>query len=162
MTEHEMWMREALEEARQAFNAGEVPVGVVVVHENKCLVRSHNLVETMQDASAHAELLALKKAAAILGRWRLDDVDVYVTVEPCPMCAMAMVLFRVKRLYFGTQEPRTGAAGSFINLASNDALNHRMEVMSGICQAEAATLMKSFFQSRRGGNSNKNSVLDKG
>ncbi len=160
MSDHERWMAVALDEARVAYEAGEVPIGAVAVQNGELLVKSHNLVESLKDASAHAELLVLKKAAAVLDRWRLDDVDLYVTVEPCPMCAMAMVLFRVRHIVFGTREPRTGAAGSFVNLVDNSALNHRMTVTSGICEQAAAGLLKSFFRERRAGNSDQNRVLD--
>ena len=144
-----IFMAEALAEARKAFDAGEVPVGAVAVANGEILVTAHNLVERLKDASAHAELLVMKKAAAVLDRWRLDDVTLYVTIEPCPMCAMAMVLFRIPRLVYAAPEPRTGAAGSFIDLVNSPQLNHRLQVTGGVCEASAADLMKRFFQNRR-------------
>ncbi len=142
-------MMEALEEARKAYAAGEVPVGAVAVRDGEILLRAYNMVERLKDASAHAEMLVLKKAAAYLDRWRLNDIDLYVTVEPCPMCAMAMVLFRVRRVVFGAPEPRTGAGGSFIELLDNPALNHRIEVVPGVMAEESAELLRSFFRDRR-------------
>jgi len=143
------FMQAALAEARKAYDLGEVPVGAVAVFKGEILVQAHNYVETLKDASAHAEMLVLKKTAAFLDRWRLDDIDIYVTIEPCPMCAMAMVLYRVNRLVYGAPEPRTGAAGSFINLVQNPTLNHQMEVVSGVCADESSELMQSFFRKKR-------------
>jgi tRNA(adenine34) deaminase len=149
MTGHAVFMKAALAEAQKAFDAGETPVGAVAVYQDQILVRAHNLVETLKDASAHAEMLVLKKAAAILDRWRLKGVTLYVTVEPCPMCAMAMVLFRADRIVFGAAEPRTGAGGSFINILHNDQLNHRIDVVSGVCAEESGDLLKRFFRQIR-------------
>ena len=152
MTEmDDVFMTSALEEAQMAFDAGEVPVGAVAVLDGEILVRAHNLVERIKDASAHAELLVMKKAAAILDRWRLEGVTLYVTIEPCPMCAMAMVLFRIHRLVFGAREPRTGAAGSYIDLLNSPGLNHHPLVTGGVGEEKAAELMKSFFKNRRDG-----------
>ncbi|MBN1355745.1 nucleoside deaminase [bacterium] len=142
-------MNAALEEAGKAAGSGEIPVGAVTVFENEILVRSHNLVEHLRDASAHAEMLVLKKTAAVLDRWRLTGVTLVVTVEPCPMCAMAMVLFRIDRLIYGCSEPRTGACGSLLNLPGNPALNHRIEVVPGILAEKSGKYLKDFFELRR-------------
>jgi tRNA(adenine34) deaminase len=145
------WMTCALENARKAYEAGEVPVGAVAVFEGQMLVQSFNLVESLKDASAHAELLVMKKAAAVLDRWRLNGVTIYVTIEPCPMCAMAMVLFRIDRVVFGALEPKTGAAGSLINLLNHPLLNHQVMLTGGVLAEEAGELMKHFFHARRAG-----------
>lgn len=142
-------MQEALEQARLAAAAGEVPVGAVAVANDRIIARNHNRIETDQDATAHAEMLVLREAASTLGRWRLDDVTLYVTIEPCPMCAMAMVFHRIRRVVYGAPEPRTGGAGSFVNLLQNPDLNHRVSVTPGVCSAEASTLMQTFFRNRR-------------
>ena len=144
-----IFMAAAYEEARKAFDMGEVPVGAVTVKDGEVLMRAHNMIEQLNDATAHAEMLVLKKSAAYLGRWRLNDLDLYVSVEPCPMCAMAMVLSRIRRVVFGAMEPRTGAGGSFIDLLKNPVLNHQIEVISGVMAEESADLLKRFFKSRR-------------
>ena len=144
-----LFMHTALEQARFASQLGEVPVGAVSVCENRIIARNHNRIETDHDATAHAEMLVLRETANTLDRWRLDDVTIYVTIEPCPMCAMAMVFHRLQRIVFGAPEPKTGAAGSFLNLMQNPAMNHRIIVSPGVCSDEASTLMKSFFQNRR-------------
>ncbi|HPQ42540.1 MAG TPA: tRNA adenosine(34) deaminase TadA [bacterium] len=143
------WMTAALEEARLAADLGEVPVGAVAVAGGEIIARAHNRIELDRDAAAHAEMLLLHEVCRILDRWRLSDVTVYVTVEPCPMCAMALVLHRVARVVFGAPEPRTGAAGSFINLLTNPALNHAVAVTAGVCRDDASELMKAFFRNRR-------------
>lgn len=146
-----LMMQEALEQARLAAAAGEVPVGAVAMAGDRIVARNHNRIETDQDATAHAEMLVLREAAAGLGRWRLDDITLYVTIEPCPMCAMAMVFHRIRRVVYGAPEPRTGAAGSFVNLLQNPDLNHRISVTPGVCAEEASALMQSFFRNRRTG-----------
>ncbi len=156
----ERWMREALHEAQLAYSAGEVPIGAVAVTETGLIARTHNLIETRNDATAHAEILLLQAAAQKLARRRLTDITVYVTIEPCPMCAMAMVLARIHRLVFGAEEPRTGAVTSFFPLLNHPSLNHRVIVQSGILAKETAELMKSFFRSRRAGFLHKNAISD--
>jgi len=143
------WMTAALNQGRMAADLGEVPVGAVAVAGGEITARAHNRIELDRDAAAHAEMLLLRDVCRILNRWRLDEVTVYVTVEPCPMCAMALVLHRVARVVFGAPEPRTGAAGSFINLLNNPALNHAVEVTAGVCRDDAAELMQTFFRNRR-------------
>lgn len=146
----EYFMREALRLANKAAVAGEVPVGAVVVREGKIIARSHNQVELLKDATAHAEMLALTQAEAALGDWRLTDCDLYVTKEPCPMCAGALVHTRVRRVIFGCADPAAGAAGSVINLLQMPTLNHRCDIASGVLEHECAVILKDFFRKRRG------------
>src|SRR6516165_10047260 len=126
----EYFMREALRQARKAREAGEVPVGAVVVLAGKIIGRAHNQVELLKDATAHAEMLALTQAEAAVGDWRLTECDLYVTKEPCPMCAGALVHTRVRRVIFGCTDPAAGAAGSVMNLLQMPGLNHRCEIIS--------------------------------
>ncbi|MBN1296917.1 nucleoside deaminase [bacterium] len=144
-----LYMTAALEQARLAAAKGEVPVGAVAVTGDGIIARAHNRIELNRDAAAHAEMLVLREACRVLDRWRLIDVTLFVTVEPCPMCAMALVLHRVARVVFGASEPRTGAAGSFTNLLTNPAMNHAVDVTAGVCREEASELMKIFFRNRR-------------
>lgn len=144
-----VFMQEALEQARLAIELGDVPVGAVAVVDSRVIARNHNRIELDRDAAAHAEMLVLREACRILGRWRLNDVTLYVTIEPCPMCAMAMVLHRVERVVYGASEPKTGAAGSFLNLLNNPVLNHRVRVTPGVCAGDASDIMKRFFRGRR-------------
>jgi tRNA(adenine34) deaminase len=147
----EYFMREALRLANKAAVAGEVPVGAVVVREGKIIARSHNQVELLKDATAHAEMLVLTQAEAAVGDWRLTDCDLYVTKEPCPMCAGALVHTRVRRLIFGCADPVAGAAGSVINLLQMSTLNHRCDIASGVLENECAAILRDFFRERRGG-----------
>ena len=142
-------MKEALEEAKRAFEKDEPPVGAVVVRDGEIIARGHNLRENLQDPTAHAEMLAIRAAAAKLGRWRLSDCDIYVTLEPCIMCAGAMVLSRLNRLIYGAYDPKAGAVDSLMNLLSDQRLNHQMEVKSGILASESGDLLRRFFSSRR-------------
>jgi tRNA(adenine34) deaminase len=141
----EKWMREALEEARLASSLGEVPVGAVVVCDDEIVARAHNEVELRQDATAHAEMLALQRASAALGTWRLENVSLFVTLEPCTMCTGALVLARVRSLYFGCYDPKQGAVGSLYDLSRHLELAHQMEVFPGLLAQEAQDLLKSFF-----------------
>ncbi len=143
-------MREALRQAQKACDAGEVPVGAVVVLAGKIIGRAHNQVELLKDATAHAEMLALTQAEAAVGDWRLIDCDLYVTKEPCAMCAGALVHTRVRRVIFGCTDPAAGAAGSVINLLQMPALNHRCDIASGVLQDECARILQNFFRKRRG------------
>ena len=143
-------MREALRQAQKAGDAGEVPVGAVVVLAGKIIGRAHNQVELLKDATAHAEMLALTQAEAAVGDWRLTECDLYVTKEPCPMCAGALVHTRVRRVIFGCADPVAGAAGSVMNLLQMPGFNHRCEMASGILQNECATILQDFFRRRRG------------
>ncbi|PYL07686.1 MAG: tRNA adenosine(34) deaminase TadA [Verrucomicrobia bacterium] len=145
----EDFMREALRQAQKAYTAGEVPVGAVVVREGKIIARAHNQVELLKDATAHAEMLALTAAEGAVGDWRLIDCDLYVTKEPCPMCAGALVHTRIRRVIFGCTDPSAGAAGSIMNLLQMPGLNHRCEITSGILQDECAAILQNFFRQRR-------------
>src|SRR5207248_7067794 len=143
------FMREALRQAQKAYEADEVPVGAVVVREGKIIGRAHNQVELLNDATAHAEMLALTQAEAAVGDWRLTDCDLYVTKEPCAMCAGALVHTRVRRVIFGCADPVGGAAGSVINLLQTPTLNHRCDIATGVLQDECAGILQSFFRERR-------------
>ena len=145
----EYFMREALRHAQKAYAADEVPVGVVVVRDGKIIARAHNQVELLKDATAHAEMLALTEAEAAIGNWRLTDCDLYVTKEPCAMCAGALVHTRIRRVIFGCADLAGGAAGSMMNLLQMPGLNHRCEITSGVLQKECAALLHDFFRSRR-------------
>ena len=143
------FMREALRLAAKAFKSEEVPVGAVVVREGRIIGRAHNQVELLKDATAHAEMLAITQAEAAVGDWRLNDCDLYVTKEPCAMCAGALVHVRMRRVVFGCPDERGGAAGGVVNLLQFPSLNHRCEITSGILQEECAGLLQTFFQARR-------------
>lgn len=142
-------MGQAMRQAQAAYLAEEVPVGAVIVHEGKIIARSHNQVETLKDATAHAEMLALTQAQEALGDWRLTDCDLYVTKEPCPMCAGAIVHCRIRRVIFGCGDPKGGAAGGFINLLQQPTLNHASEVTPGVLEEESKALLKHFFLEAR-------------
>jgi len=142
-------MREALRLAEKAAAAGEVPVGAVVVNAGKIIGRAYNQVELLKDATAHAEMLALTQAEAAVSDWRLTDCDLYVTKEPCVMCAGAIVHTRVRRVVFGCADARAGAAGSLMNLLQQPALNHRCEITGGVLAAECAAILQEFFQKQR-------------
>src|SRR5438105_15586154 len=145
----ENFMREALRHAQKANEAGEVPVGAVIVQAGKIIARAHNQVELLKDATAHAEMLALTQAEAAVGDWRLAECDLYVTKEPCAMCAGALVHTRIRRVIFGCTDPAAGAAGSVINLLQMPALNHRCDIASGVLQDECAAILQNFFRQRR-------------
>jgi tRNA(adenine34) deaminase len=143
------FMGEALRQARQAYNAEEVPVGAVVVREGRIIARAYNQVELLKDATAHAEMLALTQAEAAVGDWRLNDCTLYVTKEPCPMCAGAIVHTRIGRVVFGASDTKAGAAGSALNLLQWPTLNHRCEVTGGVRLDECRALLRSFFAEQR-------------
>src|SRR6266542_5168188 len=145
----EYFMHEALRMASKGARSGEVPIGAVVVREGKIIARAHNQVELLKDATAHAEMLALTQAEAAVGDWRLTDCDLYVTKEPCAMCAGAIVHVRLRRLIFGCADPRAGAAGSVINLLQLPSLNHRCEITSGVLENECAAILQDCFRKRR-------------
>jgi len=144
-------MRRALQEAAFAGEAGEVPVGAVVVRGGELLAAGHNLTHTVQDPSAHAEMVAIRRAAEAIGHWRLLDCTLYVTLEPCAMCAGAIVLARLPRLVFGTHDPKAGMCGSLEDLVRDARLNHRVELTSGVLAEEAGELLREFFRQRRRG-----------
>jgi len=143
------FMRDALRMAIKARQADEVPVGAVVVREDKIIARAYNQVELLKDATAHAEMLAITEAEAAVGDWRLTDCDLYVTKEPCPMCAGAIVHTRIRRVIFGCSDVRAGAAGTVMNLLQHNALNHRCQITSGVLKNECSALLQDFFQKKR-------------
>jgi tRNA(adenine34) deaminase len=145
----EQFMREALRQAKKALEADEVPVGAVVVRQGKIIGRAYNQVELLKDATAHAEMLALTQAEAAVGDWRLTDCDLYVTKEPCAMCAGALVHVRIRRIIFGCADPRAGAAGSVINLLQLPSLNHKCQITSGVLQNDCAIILHDFFRKKR-------------
>lgn len=142
-------MRLALDEARQAFEEAETPVGAVVVFEDKVIGRGHNQTERLHDATAHAEMIALSAAFNYFGDWRLQDCTLFSTLEPCPMCAGAAVLSRIKTIVYGVTDPKFGACGSILDIPSEKRLNHHVEVIGGVMEAEVSELMKLFFQQVR-------------
>lgn len=144
------YMRLALEEAAKAYDLGEVPIGAVIIDGDGAVVaRGHNMREGWQDATAHAEMLVIREACGKLGKWRLSGLTLYVTIEPCPMCAGALVMSRIRRLVYGSTDAKAGAAESLFNVVNHPALNHRMEVTAGVLQEECAEIMKRFFAERR-------------
>ena len=149
LSEDDAWMAEALGLAREAQERSEVPVGAVVVREGRALGEGHNRTVTDADPTAHAEVVAIRAAAADLGDWRLTDCTLYVTLEPCAMCAGAIVLSRIPRVVFATHDPKAGMGGSLENLLQDSRLNHRCVVKSGVRGEEASELLKTFFRTRR-------------
>jgi tRNA(adenine34) deaminase len=145
----EQFMRVALTEARRALDHADVPVGCALVRGDDVVALAHNERELLSDPTAHAEILALRRAAKVAGSWRLDETTMYVTLEPCAMCAGAIVLARVPRVVCGAFDPKAGAAGSVLDVLSEPRLNHRPQVTGGVLAAECGTLLKSFFASRR-------------
>jgi len=148
--EDEKFMRLALQEALKAYAEGEVPVGAVAVRDGEVVAQGHNLRETLKDPTAHAEMLVLRRAAEVLGGWRLVGGTLYCTMEPCPMCAGAVVLARLPRLVYGVDDPKAGAAGSVVDLLRHPGLNHRVEVTGGVLAEESRALFQRFFRELRG------------
>ncbi|CAM4520632.1 tRNA(adenine34) deaminase [Paenibacillus endophyticus] len=147
--EDEKWMQEAIVEAKKAEQIGEVPIGAIIVRNNEIIGRGYNLRETQFDPTAHAEMVAIRDACDRIGAWRLLDCTLYVTLEPCPMCAGAIVQSRVKRVVYGTADPKAGCAGTLMNLLQEPRFNHETELTSGILQPECALLLKQFFRRLR-------------
>jgi tRNA(adenine34) deaminase len=145
----ETFMQLALQQALKAEAAGEVPVGAVLVHDGQVLARAHNQVETLRDATAHAEILAITQASAALGDWRLEGAVLYVTKEPCAMCAGALVNSRVTRAVYGVSDPRAGAAGSALEITAFPGMLHQVQVTGGVLEAECREILQVFFQRRR-------------
>ena len=143
------FMREALKQAKLAAENDEVPVGAVIVHEGRSIAKAHNQVEMLQDPTAHAEMIAMTQAANALSSKWLNRCTLYVTIEPCSMCAGAIVLARLGRLCFGAPDPKTGACGSVVNIVRNEKLNHKVDVSGGILDVECGELMSRFFQQKR-------------
>ena len=149
MTRDEYWMSLALEEARKAFDNDEVPIGAVAVMDDELIATAHNLKETNQDATHHAELLLIQECAQKLGRWRLTDITVYATIEPCIMFMGALSHARIRRLGYGARDEKFGAAHSLYQIGQDDRLNHQFEVEEGVLANEASQLMKQFFRQKR-------------
>ena len=147
--QYEDYMRLAIQQATEAFEADEVPIGAIVVHHNKIIGRGYNQTERLKDATAHAEMIALSAAFNHIGDWRLEDCYLFSTVEPCTMCAGAAVLSRIKRIGFGASDPKFGACGYIFNVPTEKKLNHRIEVVSGILSDEISEMMKQFFKQIR-------------
>ncbi|MCX5667143.1 MAG: tRNA adenosine(34) deaminase TadA [Candidatus Omnitrophica bacterium] len=143
------YMSEALKEAEKAFDSDEVPVGAVIVYDGRIIARAHNQIKLLKDPTAHAEMIAITQAASYLGSERLINTSMYVTIEPCSMCAGALVLARVKRLVYGAGDPRTGACGSVFNITDNKKLNHRIKVEKGVLEKECAGSLREFFSKKR-------------
>ncbi|NHM26704.1 tRNA adenosine(34) deaminase TadA [Desulfofundulus sp. TPOSR] len=149
MTDHRRYMLEALAEAQKAYEMGEVPIGAVVVLGDQIIGRGHNLRETLKDSTAHAEILAMREAARYLGDWRLVDTVLYSTIEPCPMCAGALVQFRVRTLVYGARDPKAGAVDSIMDVVREPRFNHQVEVISGVLAEECASIIQRFFRELR-------------
>ena len=149
MNKAEKFMKLALKEAKKAFDKEEIPVGVVIVKDDKVIAKAHNLKESKNIATSHAEILAIEKACKKLNAWRLLDCEMYVTLEPCPMCAGALINSRIKKLYIGTDDPKTGACGSKLNLLKDFTFNHDIEIERDILKEECSQILKDFFKMLR-------------
>ena len=149
MEQKEHYMKQALKEAEKAYKKLEVPVGAVIVKDGKIIARAHNQKETRTDTTKHAEILAIQKASKKLESWRLIDCEMYVTLEPCSMCAGAMINSRIKKVYIGAMDEKTGAAGSVLNLFNDYTFNHKVEVETGIMEKESQEILKQFFKELR-------------
>ncbi|WP_314611635.1 tRNA adenosine(34) deaminase TadA, partial [uncultured Granulicatella sp.] len=143
------FMREALKEAQKAYDQAEVPIGAVVVLNGEIIGRGHNLREKEQDATLHAEIKVIRQANQHLGSWRLEDCELFVTLEPCPMCSGAMILARMKRVVFGAFDPKAGTAGTFMNLLQDSRFNHQVEVEQGVLEDECKEILQQFFKGLR-------------
>ena len=145
MTEDERWMEYALREAEQAYKRKEVPIGAVIVRENRIIGRGYNQLETLQDPTAHAEMIAITAGATNLGGRRLEDCTLYVTLEPCPMCAGAIVLARIPRLVYGAPDPKAGSCGTLLNIVQDPRFNHRVDLAGRVLEDRCGALLKDFF-----------------
>jgi tRNA(adenine34) deaminase len=148
----QLYMKMAIEQAQIAEENGDVPIGAIIVYENQIIGKAYNQREQLQDPTAHAEIIALTQAAAFLESWRLHGCTMYVTLEPCPMCAGALVLARIDRLVYGCDDPKTGAIKSLYNIVTDERLNHTIEVVSGVLEKECSSLLQQFFMRRRNKN----------
>lgn len=149
MVLEENFMLEAIKEAKKAFNKKEVPIGAVVVKDNEIIGRGHNLRETTKNSISHAEIMAIQEACKFLGGWRLTDCTLYVTIEPCPMCAGAILQSRIQKVVIGAMDPKAGACGSLVNLLNDSRFNHQTEIEQGVLEEECSLLMKEFFKALR-------------
>ena len=145
----EKWMKEALKEAQKAYAKEEVPVGAIIVKDGKIIARAYNQKESKKDATYHAEIAAIQKASKKIGAWRLADCEMYVTLEPCSMCAGALIQARLKKIYIGTMDYKTGACGSVVNLLEDYPFNHKVEIETGILQEECEAILQTFFKELR-------------
>lgn len=157
----EKYMKEAMKQAKKAYKLEETPIGCVIVYEDKIIARAYNKRNLKKSTLAHAELLAIEKASKVLGDWRLEDCTMYITLEPCPMCAGAIVQARVKKVVIGSMNPKAGCAGSVINLLQNEGFNHQVEIVTGVLEEECSVMMKNFFKELRQKKSNmkKNHII---
>ena len=144
------YMKEALKEAEKAYNKEEIPVGAIIVKDSKIIARAHNVKETKNDTTKHAEIIAIQKASKKLNSWRLIDCEMYVTLEPCSMCAGALIQSRIQKVYIGTMDAKTGACGSVLNLLQDFNFNHKVEIETNIMQKECEIILKDFFKKLRG------------
>jgi len=149
MKKDEYFMKQALKEAKRAFDLDEIPVGAIIVHKGRVIGRAHNQIKLLKDPTAHAEMIAITQAASYLKNERLKDCNMYVTIEPCSMCAGAMVLARIKALYYAAKDPKSGASGSVFNILQSKKLNHRVKIKSGILEQESRSLIQKFFKKKR-------------
>ncbi|OGO78617.1 MAG: tRNA-specific adenosine deaminase [Clostridiales bacterium GWB2_37_7] len=145
----EFFMNKAIEQACNALELDEVPVGAIIVRGDQIISTGHNLKETSKDPTAHAEIIALRKASEVLGGWRLSDCDMYVTLEPCAMCCGAIIQARIRKLYIGAMDPKGGAAGSKLNLLTDYGFNHKCEIEAGLLEQECSQILKNFFKHKR-------------
>ncbi len=149
MTQHEIWMQYALREAEKAYEKEEIPVGAVIIFENRLIAKGHNQVESLKDPTAHAEMLAITSAAAYLSSKVLLGCSLYITLEPCAMCAGAIVLSKIENLYFGAFDNKSGACGSVLDITNNSSLNHKLNVTGGVLDVQCVALLRSFFEVKR-------------
>ena len=146
MLKKEKFMKEAIKQAKKAYDKEEIPVGAVIVKDGKTIARGYNKKEEKKDTTQHAEIIAIQKASRKIGAWRLQDCEMYVTLEPCAMCTGALIQARLKRVYIGTMDPKTGASGSVLNLLEDYKFNHKVEVETNIMQKECEKILKDFFK----------------
>jgi len=149
MEQKEYFMKQALKESQKAYKKEEIPVGAVIVKDNKIIAKAYNQKESKANSIMHAEIIAIKKASKKLNSWRLNDCEMYVTLEPCPMCAGAIIQSRISKVYIGTMDKKTGACGSVLNLFEDYTFNHKVEVESGICEKDCEKILKDFFKELR-------------
>ena len=149
LMQHEKYMKEAIKQAKKAYKLGEVPIGCVIVYEDKIIGRGYNRRKTDKNTLSHAEIIAIRKASRVMGDWRLEGCQLYVTLEPCQMCAGAIVQARIPEVYMGCMNPKAGCAGSIMNLFNVDAFNHQVESENGILEEECSMLLKEFFRNLR-------------
>ncbi|MDY5576079.1 MAG: tRNA adenosine(34) deaminase TadA [Lachnospiraceae bacterium] len=157
MTREEKYMKEAIRQAKKAYAIGEVPIGCVIVYEDKIVGRGYNRRMTDKNTLSHAELNAIKKASKVMGDWRLDDCEMFITLEPCQMCSGAIVQSRIKKVYIGSMNPKAGCAGSILNLLQVPQFNHQVEMEKGILEEECSSMLKHFFRELREKNKDRKS-----